>query len=94
VAPPSGGLSQASGSLPTVAGPVAVSWQRRAGGMALDLSVPTNASALVHLPATAPSHVREGGISAGRAPGVAVYSVAGGVAVLYVGSGSYRFTSA
>ncbi len=94
VAPPTGGLSRASGSLPTIAGPVAVSWQRRAGGMALDLSLPTNASAQVRLPASGPTRVREGGLAAGRAPGVAVDSVAGGVAVLYVGSGSYRFTSA
>jgi len=32
VAPPSAGLWRASGSVPTVAGPVAVSWQRRSGG--------------------------------------------------------------
>ena len=37
VAPPSSGLARATGSVPTVAGPVAVSWQRRGGGMALDL---------------------------------------------------------
>jgi len=94
VAPPSGGLSQAAGSVPTIAGPVQVSWRRRARGVALALSVPANASALERLPATGPSSVREGGVAAGRAPGVAVYSVTDGVAVLYVGSGSYRFTSA
>jgi hypothetical protein len=32
-------------------------------------------------------------MAAGKAPGVSVSSVAGGVAVLEVGSGSYRFTS-
>jgi len=93
VSPPSGGPAQASGSVPTVAGPVVMSWQRRGGGVALALTVPANASALVHLPASAPSHVREGGLAAGKAPGVSVSSVADGVAVLSVGSGSYRFTS-
>jgi hypothetical protein len=37
--------------------------------------------------------VREGGVAVGKAPGVSVSSAAGGVAVLAVGSGSYRFTS-
>ena len=94
VAPPSSGLAHASGSVPTVAGPVSVSWQRRSGGVSLALTIPTNASGLVHLPASRPSSVREGGVAAAKAPGVAVYSVTGGVAVLDVGSGSYRFTSA
>jgi len=90
---PSGGLAQASGSVPTIAGPVVVSWHRRGRTMALNLAVPANAVALVHLPATGTSSVRESGQAAGRAPGVSVSSVANGVAVLSVGSGSYRFTT-
>ena len=93
VAPPSAGLSRASGSVPTVAGSVAVSWQRRSGGVGLEVTVPANASAIVRLPATKPSSVREGGVPAGEAPGVAVFSAEPGVAVLSVGSGTYRFTS-
>jgi len=61
--------------------------------VALALAVPANASALVHLPASGTSSVREGGAPVAKAPGVSVYSVADGVAVLSVGSGSYRFTS-
>ena len=94
VAPPSSGLSRATGSVPTIAGSVVVSWQRRGAGISLDLTVPANASALVGLPASDPSSVREGGVAAGRAPGVAVHPAAGGRAVLSVGSGSYRFTTA
>jgi alpha-L-rhamnosidase len=93
VAPPTGGLSRASGSVPTIAGPVEVSWQRRPGGTALELTVPANASAMVRLAASEPSSVREGGVPAGKAAGVAVLSVTDGVAVLSVGSGSFRFTS-
>ena len=96
VAPPSGGLTRASGSVPTIAGAVEVSWERRGAGpgLHLDLDVPANAVAVVRLPATGASSVREGGAAAGSAPGVHVTSVGGGVAVLSVGSGSYRFTSA
>jgi alpha-L-rhamnosidase len=93
VAPPSSGLSRAEGTMPTVAGPASVSWQRRGRGVALTLGVPTNASALVHLPAGDPSSLREGGVPADRAPGVTVLPPAGGRAVVSVGSGSYRFTT-
>jgi alpha-L-rhamnosidase len=93
VAPPVGGLPGASGTVPTASGPVSVDWRRNGRGMALDLTMPPNLTALVHLPATSASQVREGGVAAGDAAGVAVSSVADGVAVLEVGSGSYRFTS-
>lgn len=94
VAPPTRGLPRASGSVPTVAGPVFVSWQRAGPQMTLDLTVPANLTALVHLPASDASKVREGGVAAARAPGVTVESVGDGLAVLQVGSGTYRFTSA
>ena len=95
VAPPSSGLARASGSVPTVAGPVSVSWQRRGAGVAL---APDRAGQRVG--AGAPAGQRTVERARGRrspprrAPGVSVYSVADGVAVLSVGSGSYRFTSA
>ena len=94
VTPPSSGLARAAGLVPTVAGPLGISWQRRGAGMALVLTVPVNASALVRLPVSEPSSVREGGAPVARAPGVTVVSVGSGIAVLAVGSGSYRFTSA
>jgi len=93
VAPPVRGLPRASGTVPTNAGTVSVDWQRNARGMTLDLTIPANLSALVQLPATSASHVREGGVAADKAPGVSVASVADGLAVVEVGSGSYRFTS-
>ncbi len=94
VTPPVAGLGRAAGSVPTVAGPVEVSWQRRGAGMALSLTLPANATATVRLPGATPSSVREGGVAAAQSPGVTVVSAAGGVVVLSVGSGTYRFTSA
>jgi alpha-L-rhamnosidase len=94
VAPPSGGLGRAEGSVPTIAGPVHVSWQRRGKGMALAMAVPANAVATVRLPASAPSSVREGGSPVTAAPGVAVLATTDGAVTLSVGSGTYRFTSA
>ena len=94
VSPPSAGLDRAEGSVPTVAGPVHVSWQRRGQGMTMALTVPANAAGTVRLPASALSSVREGGAAVTNANGVTVVSAADGVVVLSVGSGTYRFTSA
>ena len=69
VAPPASGLRRATGSVPTVAGPASVSWQRRGAGVALALDVPPNASALVQLPTSDPASARggrAGGAGAGR----------------------------
>jgi len=55
--------------------------------------VPANASAQLHLPYRQTASVHEGGVPVGRALGVVVSSLGNGVAVLDVGSGSYRFTS-
>jgi alpha-L-rhamnosidase len=73
---------------------VRVSWQRRGTGMALDVTVPANATATVRLPAGSASGVREGGAALGKAAGVELVSAAGGAVVLSVGSGTYRFISA
>ena len=98
VAPPEGALSHAAGSVPTVAGPVVVSWERRdhrgGTGMDLNLTVPANAGALVDLVAPSVSAVREGGVAVDRARGVSVSSVADGKVLLRVGSGEYRFSTA
>jgi alpha-L-rhamnosidase len=93
VAPPTAGLARASGSLPTPAGTASVSWRRRGSGMALTLAVPANASAMVQLPSSDPAGVREGDVAASKATGVTVVSTDNGMAVLSVGSGSYRFTT-
>jgi alpha-L-rhamnosidase len=93
IAPPPSGLPQASGTVPTPAGVAAVSWKRRGSGLTLTATIPVNASAVVHLPASDPAGVREGGVPAAKAPGVTVGSTQKGMAVLSVGSGTYRFTT-
>ncbi len=93
VRPPSGGLDRAAGSVPTVAGPLQVSWRRRGAGMTLAVTVPANATALVSLPAHAPSGVRESGRAVEGAPGVSSVTPDNGAVVVGVGSGTYRFTS-
>jgi alpha-L-rhamnosidase len=94
VAPPSAGLNRARGSVPTIAGPLHLAWQRRSKGMIIDLTVPANAMATVRVPASDAAAVHEGGAAATAAPGVTVLSAAAGIVALSVGSGTYHFTSA
>jgi alpha-L-rhamnosidase len=95
VSPPVSGLASASGTVPTPRGPVAVSWSwSRAGGtFSLDLTVPANSVATVRLPAAAGRDITEGGHSLSGDPGVRAVHMDGGVAVLGLGSGTYRFRS-
>ena len=92
--PPRTGLAAASGSVPTVAGPVTAQWRRTGTRLNLALSVPANTTAHVAMPAASASEVRESGVPSASAMGVAVVSEADGTVVLAVGSGMYRFTSA
>jgi alpha-L-rhamnosidase len=93
VRPPTAGLGRAAGSVPTAAGPLHVSWQRRRAGLTLAVTVPANATALVFVPASAPSSVRESGRAVNGAPGVTSVTPDNGSIVVGVGSGSYRFTT-
>ena len=95
VAPPSAGLDRARGSVPTVAGPVQLAWQRT--GQGHDHGPHRAGQRDGDRPA---ARQRRGQRARGRraaataAPGVTVLSAAAGVVVLSVGSGTYRFTSA
>jgi alpha-L-rhamnosidase len=93
IVPPSAGLDRAEGSVPTVAGPVQLAWQRQGKGMTMGLTVPANATATVRLPTSNAASVREGGTAAAKASGVTVLSAVGGIVELSVASGTYRFTS-
>jgi alpha-L-rhamnosidase len=50
VQPPSGGLDHASGTVPTPRGMITVSWSRSGKSVTVRITVPTNATAFVHLP--------------------------------------------
>jgi alpha-L-rhamnosidase len=93
VSPPKSGLPAARGSVPSIAGSLAVSWRQGRTALTLDVTVPTNASARISVPAQSAASVREGGVPVGQARGVTVNSTENGVVALMVGSGSYRFTA-
>ncbi len=100
VDPPSAGLTSASGSVPTVAGPLRLSWKRSSGGhLAVSLSVPPNVTATLTMPARQDGGrggvgggVREGGVAVTHVQGVKVLSATSESLVMEVGGGQYRFT--
>lgn len=75
-------------------GKIVSNWHYAAGKFALDLTVPANTAATVHVPAADPAAVEESGQPAAQADGVAVLPSEPGAAVYRVGSGTYHFTSA
>lgn len=92
VSPPTGGIGEAAGTVPTPRGTVTVDWRRsRPGGpdLALELTVPANTVASVPLPGVATGSVTEGGQAIDRAEGIRFLGT-GGSSRLAVGAGTYR----
>jgi alpha-L-rhamnosidase len=87
------GLDHVSATYDSVRGPVVSAWRRTPSGLQIDVTVPPSATAEVHVPASAPTVVREGGRPANTADGVRFQRMAGGRAVFTVGSGEYHFLS-
>jgi alpha-L-rhamnosidase len=78
-------------ALRTLRGRFAVEWCRLRGGLAVDITIPANASATVRLPGRDPRQVTESGRPLAKAPGVSLACVRGGRVEMRVGSGTYRF---
>jgi alpha-L-rhamnosidase len=89
-----GDLAGARASYESPYGRIASEWKREGGTLTLGVTIPTNATATVHVPAKDAAAVTEGGRPAGEAEGVRFLRMEGGAAVFAVGSGAYRFASA
>ena len=86
-----GDLAWAEGSYDSLHGPIRVRWERTMDAFRLEVSIPANTTAEVHLPATQASSVTVDGKSIEEVPFVqAVDGVEVGM-VLNVGSGEHVF---
>jgi alpha-L-rhamnosidase len=79
-------LPGAAGDYESVLGRISCAWRRTAGGLAVDVTVPANAAAEVHLPASPGAVIREGRRT------ITPLQRDPNTAVVQIGSGSYRFT--
>jgi len=84
---------RAEGVAATQRGPIAISWHRDANGrFGLEITIPANVVATVHIPAVAAS-IRDDGRSVRGDPGVTAIAAANGETVITVGSGHYVFST-
>jgi alpha-L-rhamnosidase len=90
---PGGGLQWAKGSYDSIRGKISSEWKIEGAALSLQITVPANTTAVLHVPARDESSVTEGGKPAGTAEGVKFLRMEDGSAVYEVGSGTYRFTS-
>ncbi|MEQ8848959.1 family 78 glycoside hydrolase catalytic domain [Botrimarina sp.] len=88
---PVGDLEWAEATHHTVRGQIRVRWQREGEGLRLDVSVPANTTATVHLPVEEGQEVTESGEQVDEAEGVAAEGRQNGRAVLQIESGEYEF---
>jgi alpha-L-rhamnosidase len=90
---PGGGLTSARATYISMHGPIEVQWAIRDACFTLELTIPANTSATVHIPTAEPASVQEGGLPLARAAGVHLIEQHEDRTVVTVESGVYRFTA-
>ncbi len=86
-------LPHVKASYESIYGTIASAWRIDGDTFSLDVTIPANTTALVHVPADPDTEVSEGGKRAEKADGVTYLRYENGRAVFSVGSGSYNFAS-
>ena len=86
-------MTTGGGDYDSVLGRMSTDWQQGANrGFRIDVTVPPNSTARVHLPTTDAAQVREGRRSLIGHPDVSILHPQAGRLVVEIGSGKYRFT--
>ena len=90
---PGGALTSAQGYYDSIAGRIGSAWQLTNNLLTLNVTIPANATAEIHVPTTNAAAITESGLPAAGAPGVTYVGVSNNAAIYTVGSGTYSFTS-
>jgi alpha-L-rhamnosidase len=77
----------------SISGPIHSAWKREGTRFQLDVTLPANTTATLHLPTDNPASIHESGAPLKTAPGIQFLRHEGKVALLQIGSGTYRFES-
>jgi alpha-L-rhamnosidase len=85
------GLSFARASHRSIYGEIECHWRRQGKSVLLDVTVPANTKATIHVPAASETAVMESGQPVAKARGVRFLRMEGDAAVFSVGSGRYAF---
>jgi alpha-L-rhamnosidase len=86
------GLDWANTRYDSIHGPIETRWRVADGTLTLNVTIPPNTTAIVHMPAKSDANVYEGGVRADQAEGVKFLRMEDGHALFEVGSGVYQFT--
>lgn len=87
------GLTWVQGHHESIHGRVVSHWKREGDRLTMDVVIPPNTTATVHVPARDAAAVMESGRPAAQAPGVEFLRLENGAAVFRLGSGTYAFAS-
>lgn len=90
---PGGGIDGASVSYESIRGRIASKWRIEDGRLTLEVQVPANTTAEVHVPTRRPESVKANGRAVREVKGVTVLRSDSEATVFEVGSGAYRFTA-
>jgi alpha-L-rhamnosidase len=90
---PGGDLTWATGSYQSAYGPIKTHWVVEKQRFTLSVTIPTNTTATVYVPAAKDSEIMEGDRPADQAPGVEFVRRENGAGIFRVGSGEYVFTA-
>jgi len=88
---PGGGLISASASYESAYGLIRSEWVKAGGKMKLDVTIPANTRAVIHLPGANAGEVTESGMLLTQLDGTAAVTQAGSDTRIEVGSGEYCF---
>lgn len=89
---PGGGLTWAEGVYDSIRGRIAVSWSLRGEELSLEVTVPANTTAVIHVPARKGAVLTESGVPVEQASRLKLEKRTEGEAIFEAGSGEYRFT--
>ena len=87
------GLSWAKTAFESIHGRIASDWKREGDRLTMEVTIPANTTATVHVPASDAAAVTEGGLPVAKVKGVKLLRMRNNSAVFAVGSGNYVFQS-
>ncbi len=93
IRPRPGGITHASASYRSINGTIVSDWKLQGDKFRLNVTIPANTTATVHIPTRSAESVSESGRSAINAEHVRFLRMEGGFALFAVGSGDYQFVS-
>ncbi len=88
---PGGNLTFARASYDSIRGRIASDWKIENGALKLNVTIPTNSTATLYLPAKQGARMTEKGKVLDKASGVQFVKNENGTALLELGSGTYSF---